>query len=70
MIKTVLNNVCKKYWGMIPTVLMITAMSQYRQERFVSMTALSQVLLDSLLPLLLCLVVVIPLEFHKLRNMR
>jgi hypothetical protein len=67
MLKTVLTTVIKRYWGLVAVIVMITAFSQYRHEHQLSLG----MLLISLLPALLgILIVVVPLELHKLRKHR
>lgn len=67
MLKTVLFNVLKRYWGLVASVVMISACSQYRLERQVSLSVL---FLGFLAAVLALLVTVAPLELHKLRKKR
>jgi hypothetical protein len=65
MLKTVLITVGKRYWGVIASALVTSALLQYRQAHAVSPVALGLTLLVTLAALL---VTAVPLECHKLRK--
>jgi hypothetical protein len=67
MLKAVFAIVLKRYWGLVASIVMISAFSQYRHEHQVSPAMLFLSLLAALFALL---ITVVPLELHKLRKSR
>jgi hypothetical protein len=67
MMKAVFAIVLKRYWGLIASIVTISAFSQYRQEHHVSLVT---ILLGLAVGILALLVTAVPLEFHKMRKSR
>jgi Ca2+/Na+ antiporter len=67
MLKAIFATVLKRYWGLVASIVMISAFSQYRHEHQVSLVMPFLIFLVVLLALL---VTVVPLELHKLRKRR
>jgi len=67
MMNAVFANVLKRYWGLIASIVMISAFSQYRHEHQVSLVT---ILLGLAAGILMLLVIAVPLEFHRLRKSR
>jgi hypothetical protein len=67
MLKTVIVSVLKCHWGLVASIVMITAFSQYRHEQQVSLV---MIFLGFLAALLALLITAVPLELHKLRKNR
>ena len=65
MLKTVIVSVIKRYWGLVASIVMISAFSQYRHEQQVSLVTL---FLGFLAAVLALLVTAVPLELHKARK--
>jgi len=67
MMKAVFAIVFKRYWGLVASIVMISAFSQYRHEHQVSAAT---ILLSLAAGILALLVTAVPLEFHKSRKPR
>ena len=67
MMKAVFAIVLKRHWGLIASIVMISAFSQYRQEHQVSLVT---ILLSLAAGILALLATAVPLEFHKMRKSR
>jgi hypothetical protein len=67
MLKTVIASVLKGYWGLVASIVTISAFSQYRHEQQVSLVMIFLGLLAALLALF---ITAVPLELHKLRKNR
>jgi hypothetical protein len=67
MLKTAFAVALKRYWGLVASIVMISAFSQYRHEHQVPLVTLFLGLSAGLLALL---IIALPLELYKLRKSR